>query len=186
MMHGDTLYCFSNDKLKIVSENAFHMQYFSDDQIYFMSQERIKVKNKSVLHSKVHMLECLFGSFKCSQVYFDVNLKAEILNFGVDNTKKRLMILTGIKNNHDKRDKFLTIYDLTTEKVIFNLMIKAREIIGRLKSNLYNFTEGHIYYNNKVIKIRYDLIEQRQGALITETEVFDHYDNIFKLPNETD
>ena len=119
-------------------------------------------------------------------MYFDVNLKAEILNFGVDNTKKRLMILTGIKNNHDKRDKFLTIYDLTTEKVIFNLMIKAREIIGRLKSNLYNFTEGHIYYNNKVIKIRYDLIEQRQGALITETEVFDHYDNIFKLPNETD
>ena len=66
MMHGDTLYCFSNDKLKIVSENAFHLQYFSDDQIYFMSQERIKVKNKSVLHSKVHMLECLFGSFKCS------------------------------------------------------------------------------------------------------------------------
>lgn len=37
-------------------------------------------------------------------------------------------------------------------------MIKTREIIGRLKSNLYNFTEGHIYYNNKVIKIRYDLI----------------------------
>jgi hypothetical protein len=119
-------------------------------------------------------------------VYHDVNLKAEILNFGVDNTAKRLMILTGIKNNHGKRDKFLTFYDLTAEKVLFSLMIKAREIIGRLKSNLYNYTEGHIYYNNKVIKIRFDLIQQRQGALITENELFDNYDNIFKLPNAND
>ena len=65
-------------------------------------------------------------------------------------------------------------------------MIKTREIIGRLKSNLYNYTEGHIYYNNKVIKIRYDLISQRKGAQITENELFDHYDNIFKLPNPFD
>ena len=92
------------------------------------------------------------------------------------------MILTGIKNNHDKRDKFLTIYDLEAEKVLFQIMIKNREIIGRLKTNLYNFTEGHIYFNNKVIKIRYDLIEQRQGASIQESEVFDHYNDIFKLP----
>ena len=65
-------------------------------------------------------------------------------------------------------------------------MIKTREIIGRLKSNLYNYTEGHIYYNNKVIKIRYDLISQRKGAQITENELFDHYDNISKLPNPFD
>ena len=65
-------------------------------------------------------------------------------------------------------------------------MVKTREIIGRLKSNLYIYTDGHIYYNNKVIKIRYDLIEKRAGAEIKEHELFDHYDNIFKLPNSTD
>ena len=42
-------------------------------------------------------------------------------------------------------------------------MIQNREIIGRLKSNLYNFVEGHIYYGNKVIKIRYDLLESMPG-----------------------
>jgi hypothetical protein len=42
-------------------------------------------------------------------------------------------------------------------------MVESREIIGRLKSNLYNFVEGHIYYGNNVIKIRYDLLERNQG-----------------------
>ena len=70
-------------------------------------------------------------------MYEDVELKAEILNFGVDNMKQRLMILSGIKNNHDKRDKFLTIYDLENELVLCRIPIKSREIIGRLKSNLY-------------------------------------------------
>ena len=73
------------------------------------------------------------------------------------------MILTGVKNNHDKRDKFLTIYDFRTEEVLRKIPIKCREIIGRLKSNLYKFMNGHIYYNNKVIKIRYDVIEASKG-----------------------
>ena len=43
------------------------------------------------------------------------------------------------------------------------MMIHSREIIGRLKSNLYNFVEGHIYYGNKVIKVRYDLLSKIQN-----------------------
>ena len=59
----------------------------------------------------------------------------------------------------NRRDKFITIFDLDTETLIVRISIKNKEIIGRLKSNLYNLVEGHIYYNNKVIKIRYDLLE---------------------------
>ena len=68
------------------------------------------------------------------------------------------MILTGIKNNHDKRDKFFTLYDVDKEKIMYQAPIKNSEIIGRLKSNLYSFADGHIYFGNKVIKIRYDLL----------------------------
>lgn len=67
-------------------------------------------------------------------------------------------------------------------------MIKNQEIIGRLKSNLYNFVGGHIYYNNKVIKIRYDLIEGAGGAKnknaildIEENQLFDAYSEILFL-----
>jgi hypothetical protein len=54
----------------------------------------------------------------------------------------------------------VSIYDIESETLIYQLPVKCKEIIGRLKTNLYNFTEGHIYYGNKVIKIRYDLLER--------------------------
>jgi len=68
--------------------------------------------------------------------------------------------------------------------VLYRLQIKNREIIGRMKSNLYNFTDGHIYYLNQVIKIRYDLIQQRSE--ISEEQLFDHYKNILLLKDKND
>jgi len=53
-----------------------------------------------------------------------------------------------------------------------------------MKSNLYNFTDGHIYYLNQVIKIRYDLIQQRSE--ISEEQLFDHYKNILLLKDKND
>ena len=122
-------------------------------------EKPLLVGDREVVHSKVQMIDCLYGSYKINPIYEDIDLRAEILNYGVDNTRRRLMVLTGIKNNHNRRDKFFSIYDIDSEKVIYSLQIKNPEVIGRLKSNLYTFTEGHIYYNNKVIKIRYDLIK---------------------------
>jgi len=90
------------------------------------------------------------------------------LNFGADNTNKRLLILSGVKNSKDKRDKFLTLYSFNRDKIIFTMRIKNPEIIGRLKTNLYNFVGGHIYYNNKVIKIRYDLLDFDQTRIDLE------------------
>lgn len=67
------------------------------------------------------MVEAQFGTYKVTDVYEDKDSRAEILNFGVDNTNKRLLILTGIKNQKDKRDKFITLYDFDIEKVIFTM-----------------------------------------------------------------
>lgn len=38
-------------------------------------------------------------------------------------------------------------------------MIKNKPLIGRLASGMYTFVDGHIYYNNNVIKIRYDIVQ---------------------------
>lgn len=40
------------------------------------------------------------------------------------------------------------------------MMIKNKDLIGRLESGLFTFVDGHIYFGNNVIKIRYDLINQ--------------------------
>ena len=118
-----------------------------------------KHKDKRVLRSSIKLVEASFGNYKVTDIYEDKDQRAEILNFGVDNTENRLLILTGIKNRKGKRDKFITIYCLTSEKIVFQMNVVSEELIGRLKSNLYNLVGGHIYYNNNVIKIRYDMIE---------------------------
>lgn len=54
-------------------------------------------------------------------------------------------------------------------------------MIGRLLSGLYTFVDGHIYYNNNVIKIRYDLINTENSYQYKENEIFDYYFDIFDL-----
>ena len=61
------------------------------------------------------MIDCQFGYYKITNVYEEREKKAEILNFGVDNQKRRLIILSGIKNSRDKRDKYVTIFDIDSE-----------------------------------------------------------------------
>jgi hypothetical protein len=82
--------------------------------------------------------------------------------------------------------KHVKIYDLENEKILWNAQIRNEELIGRLKSNLYTLVDGHIYYNNKVIKIRYDLLKKKNLKDLEEHEVFDYFDNILTLDtNET-
>lgn len=76
------------------------------------------------------------------------------------------------------------IYDLQEDRIEYELSIKSPHLIGRLLSGLYTFVDGHIYYNNNVTKIRYDLIASERSQFYEEREIFDEYYSIFQLdPN---
>lgn len=53
-------------------------------------------------------------------------------------------------------------------------------LIGRLKSDCFTFTSGNIYFNNSVVKIRYDLLDKRD-SMLTADQVFDFYDDVLNL-----
>ena len=55
-----------------------------------------------------------------------------------------------------------------------------KELIGRIKSELLTFTNGFIYFNNTVVKIRYDLINAND-SLLTANQIFDIYEDVFDL-----
>jgi hypothetical protein len=123
-----------------------------------MTTREFDIGKKKVKKSIIKMVESQFGNYKITDMFEDKDGRAEILSFAVDNTERILLILTGIKNQKGKRAKFITLFDFNVEKVIFTMQVKDINLIGRLKSNIYNFVGGHIYFNNNVIKIRYDLI----------------------------
>jgi hypothetical protein len=68
--------------------------------------------------------------------------------------------------------------------VLWNQQIQNSELIGRVKSSLYTLVDGHMYYNNCVIKIRYDLLQMKNMQDIKENEVFDYYENVLSLDPE--
>ena len=47
-----------------------------------------------------------------------------------------------------------------TMKIMIELNVGDKEILGRIKSGLFQLVDGHFYFNNHVFKIRYDLLEK--------------------------
>jgi hypothetical protein len=79
------------------------------------------------------------------------------------------------------RQKYVKIYDKENENTLWNAKVHNNELIGRLKTQFYQFIQGHIYFNNKVIKIRYDLLNKKNIKDLSDFEVFDFYDNLFNM-----
>ena len=73
------------------------------------------------------------------------------------------------------------IFDLIQKEIDYESDIQIEELIGRLKSGLYAFVKGHIYYNNNVIKIRYDQIHNNKNEQLVENQIFDFYFDCFQL-----
>lgn len=80
-------------------------------------------------------------------------------------------------------ERLFKIFNINERRIIYEKVITNKEFIGRLESGLYTFVDGHIYYGNNVIKIRYDLIEQSGSQYFSEYDICDQYLNIFILNN---
>ena len=93
-------------------------------------------------------------------------------------SKQYALTYTGERKHFNFR-----IYDPAQVRVIYETAITNKALIGRLKGGLFTFVNGHIYYNNNVIKVRYDLINSdRATDIYKENEIFDFYFDIFPLP----
>ena len=75
----------------------------------------------------------------------------------------------------------LKFFSIQKAQTIFEVQLNFMPFVGRLKSSLYQLIHGHVYYNNDMIKIRYDLINSPKNYKYKEGELFDYYFGIFKF-----
>ncbi len=54
-------------------------------------------------------------------------------------------------------------------------------MLFRLLSGMYSIVNGHIYFKNEVIKIRYDLMDKPDVLTFSESHIFDYYDNLLDI-----
>ena len=117
-------------------------------------------------------------------MYVDSDIKDDIKTFNIDSIRKKIMIVCMSQKLEDSMQSTYTfkIYNMNTQTIEAEIKLKNQELIGRLLSGLYTFVDGHIYFNNNVIKIRYDLLHPGCcGQFSSEEDLFDLYMNIFPL-----
>jgi len=97
-----------------------------------------------------------FISYNVTQIFRETSISENVISFNYDKIAKNLIFLLGTMSNFPE----YSIYIFSLEKgiIIYRCTLKNEEIIGRLFSNDYCLSDGHIYYGNSCIKIRYDLI----------------------------
>ena len=57
------------------------------------------------------------------------------------------------------------------------MKLKSKELIGKLTSGM--LVDGHVYYRDNVIKVRYDLLSRIDCKMLNEENFFDEYMKIF-------
>mmetsp|Transcript_1931 Transcript_1931/g.2766 ORF Transcript_1931/g.2766 Transcript_1931/m.2766 type:complete len:509 (+) Transcript_1931:3115-4641(+) len=149
------------------------------DNTFFLLENEYE---DSVLNSqKIVKIMVDFGTYEMSMAHREFVHNEYIINFNVDQGSMKLIIFSKVAKLDEQLSYKITIFDLLKKKINYESLIQDKELCGRLESGLYTLVDGHIYYNNNCIKIRYDLISQVNGLQFKENEIFDYYYNIFAL-----
>jgi len=82
-----------------------------------------------------------------------------------------------------KRDfRKVVCYDLKGQtKILSMTWVNDPTIIGRFVTNQFAFVEGHMYFNNKVFKVRYDTMIKENSDRLEQTDFFNKYENILDM-----
>lgn len=84
--------------------------------------------------------------------------------------------------------RFIKIYDVSQplETVVLGMVrIHDEMLIGRLKCRMFELVDGHLYYQDNVIKIHYDVLQRKQTSrTLEQSEVFSEYRHMLCLDAE--
>ena len=70
--------------------------------------------------------------------------------------------------------------DCHKNSTLVKFVVGDKDIIGRIKCGLFKLINGHLYFTNKVLKIRYDLLIG-DSTHLNEYHIFDMYEDLLDL-----
>lgn len=132
----------------------------------------------------IKKVEIKFSTVEISTVYQEASMSDTVMAFCYDRMAQKIIMILKADLQSQKMDNVLysfKIFSLVSKKVELSIEITNPMLIGRLLSGLYTIVDGHMYFNNNVIKIRYDLIASAFSYRYSESDFFDYYFDIFQL-----
>lgn len=92
-----------------------------------------------------------------------------------------LITLSKVESRKIYNQRLIKIFDLAKGTMLIAFNTVNEQIMGRFISGLFKIVNGHFYFGNQVIKIRYDLIRKAHTQKLNELHIFDIYGNLFDL-----
>lgn len=114
-------------------------------------------------------------------MFKDSSINDVLLTFMYDVNCDRLLLFYRSEEKLNNNGYKLKVYNEKKSCLEFEVDVTSEDLIGRFKSGSYTFADGHIFYQNNVIKIRYDLIQSNESDRYSEREIFDVYHGIFEI-----
>jgi hypothetical protein len=156
--HFESHFDLQPAKIRFVSTVSSELRIESESQLYFKSDSTVSQGSGTSLEM-IMQLNINYCSYEILTIYVDSDVKDTILAFDVDQDTQKIMIVCESFGATDNQPFYtFKIYNILRADIDFSMVIKNEEVVGRLISGLYTFVNGHIYFNNNVIKIRYDLL----------------------------
>ena len=88
--------------------------------------------------------------------YTESSIDEEIICIHLDSSSKRVIMISKLMGKYSSSERILQIFDLKGFRPIFEKKITDSEYSQRLEKENLVIKDGHIYFGNYVIKIRYD------------------------------
>lgn len=105
-----------------------------------------------------------FSTYEINPIYEEAEIINKIENYGFDEKDKCIIFLKKQQNKNKFYISIVEISDDTSYETLYNSPTTNEQFIGRLRSNFFMIVNGYIYYNNDVIKIRYDLLKDKNNT----------------------
>lgn len=181
VIHGKTLftYCEGTQYMRLVMDlDCQNFNRLDDDNIFFRKDIETK-KGQKIF--QFLQLNIEFSSFSIESIYEEKQDREVIETIGYDFAQNILLLLK-VNPFKQQAGKRISVIDLNERNVLYSAVVSDTELIGRLLANVYLLIDGHMYYNNKCIKIRYDLLTGKKTIReFSEYEVFDYYEKVLQL-----
>lgn len=107
----------------------------------------------------------------------------DYIDFKIDGANMMmLLILKKVVANSEDEPVYIRIISLNEgSKCVFDDDIHAEDLKGVFKSGHYTLIDGHMYFRNQVIKIRYELMSEYSVSDLSIDCIFNRYPEVLEL-----
>ena len=123
----------------------------------------------------------MFSDYQPICILSENSFSYDYVSFKIDIEQYKILLF--VREQQDTKRLFVKILEVSDpEMVVLDCEILDLELKGIFLSNQqYKLIDGHVYYGNNIVKLRYDLMTVYGTGGINQEIYFNKYQNVLTL-----